>query len=260
MHGTLPRDEGAEGTSTSTSLGSSEGAGVTSLASPARIPSSMVHELRTPLTAIHGYAQLLKRSPTDSAMGERAVDVILRETVRLGDLLKQLSEVAEIDSGPLTIAPGRANATDVARDVAEHLGKQGGSHEVVVDGESVEGQFDPRRLAQLLAHLIDNAIKYSPEGGRITVSIERAAGTVHVSVTDPGIGIPVEEAERVYERFARASNVQQANARGLGLGLYVSREIARQAGGRVWHEPATPSGTVFHLTIPDAPPPTSGAG
>ncbi len=95
----------------------------------------MVHELRTPLTAIHGYAQLLKRSPADSTMVDRAADVILRESSRLGDLLKQLSEVAEIDSGPLHLASVRANATDVVRDVAEHVGKKGRGHEVVVDGE-----------------------------------------------------------------------------------------------------------------------------
>ncbi len=124
----------------------------------------------------------------------------------------------------------------------------------------VEGHLDARRLAQILSHLIDNAIKYAPDGGRITVGIERVAGAVHISVADPGIGIPPEEEEHVYQRFARASNVQSANARGLGLGLYVAREIATHAGGHVWHERGTPGGTVFHVAIPHASPPVSATG
>ena len=236
MSGTLPAGDGAE-----RDVGRS---------APA-IPSAVVHELRTPLTAIHGYAQLLKRNPADPVMAERAVDVILRESARLGSLLKQLSEVAEIDAGPLSLSPNRANVVDLARDVVEQVAKDADGHEIVIDGEAVEGHVDPRRLTQILSHLIGNAIKYTPAGGRITIGIERAAEGVHVSVADPGIGVPPDEDGRVYERFYRASNAHEAGARGLGLGLYVTREIARQAGGRVWHEPAE-RGTVFHVIVPDA--------
>ena len=220
-------------------------------ASQAAIPSAVVHELRTPLTAIHGYAQLLKRNPSDAAMAERAVDVILRESSRLGSLLKQLSEVAEIDAGPLNVSSNVANVADLARDVVERVGKGAASHEIVVDGEAVEARVDPRRVGQILGHLVDNAVKYTPEGGRVTIAIERRSRGVYISVADPGIGIPPEDGERVYERFSRGSNAHQAGARGLGLGLYVTREIARQTGGQVWHERADTGGTVFHVFIPD---------
>ena len=214
------------------------------------IPSAVVHELRTPLTAIHGYAQLLKRNPADASMAERAVDVILRESARLGGLLKQLSEVAEIDAGPLSVSRNQANLLELTREVVEHVGKDAEAHEIVIEGATVEGHVDPRRLSQILSHLVGNAVKYTPQGGRITISLERQAEGIHVSVADTGIGVPAKDNGRVYERFYRGSNAQQAGARGLGLGLYVTREIARQTGGRVWHESGD-GGTVFHVVVPD---------
>ena len=232
MDGRLPRDGAADG----------------NVREAPAIPSAVVHELRTPLTAIHGYAQLLKRNPSDASMAERAVDVILRESARLGSLLKQLSEVAEIDAGPLSVSKNQANVVELARDVAEHVGKNAEGHEIVIEAEAVDGHVDPRRLSQILSHLVDNAVKYTPQGGRITIGIERQAEGIHISVADSGIGVPAEDGRQVYERFYRGSNAQQAGVRGLGLGLYVTREIARQSGGRVWHETAE-GGTVFHVVV-----------
>jgi signal transduction histidine kinase len=217
------------------------------------IPSSVVHELRTPLTAIHGYAQLLKRSSTDAAIAERAVDVILRESARLGSLLNQIYEVAELEAGRVTIQPVKANLSDVARSAAQQIARDVAKHELVVDASGdVECTCDPRRVSQVLTHVLSNAISYSPEGGRVTIGLERQAGEVHITVADPGIGIPPEDADRIYERHYRGQNAQRIGVRGLGLGLYVTREITQRLGGRVWHEPREGGGTIFHLVVPDA--------
>lgn len=86
----------------------------------------------------------------------------------------------------------------------------------------------------------------------MTIEVQRREGSTHISVTDPGVGIPPEEAERVYERYYRGRVAERAGIRGLGLGLYVAREVVVQCGGRLWHEPRDGGGTTFHLVIPDA--------
>ena len=243
------RRSGAEG------VGAAAGDVVRTAATEPRpgIPSSIVHELRTPLTAIHGYAQLLQRSLSNPAMAERAVAVILGETKRLSELLNQLYEVAELDSRPLTPAPTRTKIMELARSAAEQAAPRSDKHELVVVGDpEVECHCDPRRLSQILAHLLSNAICYSPDGGRVTIGVEREPGAVHLTVTDPGIGIPPEEAERVYERYFRGREAQRTGVRGLGLGLYVASEVASRTGARVWHEPGDGRGTVFHVLVPDA--------
>jgi signal transduction histidine kinase len=219
---------------------------------PGGIPSSVVHELRTPLTAIHGYAQLLQRNPSNAAVARRGIEIILRETGRLASLLNQLSEVAELDTGALKLEPTQVDVGHVARDVAEQVGRGADAHELVVEErDGVEGRCDPRRLAQVLSHVVGNAVKYAPEGGRITIEIERQGETTHIAVADPGIGIPSEDDGRVYERYYRGRAAERTGARGLGLGLYVAREVASRCGGRIWHEPAPNGGTIFHVLWPD---------
>lgn len=212
-----------------------------------------VHELRTPLTAIHGYAQLLRRGIADPTITQRAIDVILRETTRLSGLLSELSELADVEADALTFAPVDADIAKITRGVVDQAAVAAANHKLVVDGgESVAARTDPRRVAQVLAHLIDNAIKHTPGGGRITIHVERHNGAIHVAVADPGIGVDPEDAGRIYDRFYRGRNAERAGVRGLGVGLHVVSEIVVRGGGRLWHEPVESGGTVFHVSLPDA--------
>lgn len=211
-----------------------------------------VHELRTPLTAIHGYAQLLRRGMSDPALAQRAVDVILRETNRLSLLLGDLSEVAELDSASFYIDPVEADLIAVARAVADKARHVDGRHDLrVEDDTSLVARLDPRRVTQVLAHLLSNALGYTPEGGQITIQVKRGPDGVHIAVSDTGMGISSQEAERIYERYFRGRDAERSSTRGLGLGLYIVREIVRRSGGRVWHEPSEGGGTTFHVTLPE---------
>ncbi len=217
------------------------------------IPSLVVHELRTPLTAIHGYTQLIERNPANQAAVMRASGVILQETRRLAELLNHLSEVAELDADLVTHQPVVTDVVGVVRDVVDRARRRSGLHALAVlnDGPVV-GRCDPRRLGQLLSHLVANAICYAPDGGRVPISVGRCHNEVHITVFDPGLGIAPEEHERVYERYFRGQSATRTGVRGLGLGLYLAREVAARCGGRVWHEPGDNGGTVFHLVLPDA--------
>ena len=211
-----------------------------------------VHELRTPLTAIHGYAQLLRRGLSNPAMAERALDIILRESARLSALLSQLSEVAELDSDSFALAPDQLDLLLVARSVAERASGEAGGRELEVIGDGpVPLRADPRRVTQVLTHVVRNAVNYTPNGGPVTIRPERQDGAAHVTVADSGIGVAEEDGERIYERYYRGRNVERAGVRGLGLGLSVAREVVTRCGGRIWHEPNRAGGTIFYVVWPD---------
>jgi signal transduction histidine kinase len=221
----------------------------------APMPRAVVHELRTPLTAIHGYAQLLQRGLSDPAVSQRAVDVILRETTRLSGLLSALSEVAELDSGAFPFDPVDVDMVPVVRGAAERARARADARDLVVAGAgSLAARSDPRRVSQILAHLLTNAISYTPEGGRVVIGVEREPGAIHITVSDNGMGVNAADGDRIYERYYRSRDAERAGVRGLGLGLYVVREIAGRAGGRVWHEPGPDGGTTFHVLLPDRAP------
>ena len=218
------------------------------------LPSSVVHELRTPLTAIHGYAQLLRRGGSLNGVTERAVDTILRETTRLAAQLKQLSEIAELQSGRFASSASAADVGQLTRAAAELAMQQSDAPKVVVEGEAeVRARCDSHRLTQVLSHVLSNAVAYTPPDGKVRILIEREEGGVHLSIEDGGIGIDEEETERIYEPYYRGARALRSGVRGLGVGLYVARQVARRCGGELRHEPIE-NGTRFHLTWPDAEP------
>ncbi|HEX6608226.1 MAG TPA: ATP-binding protein, partial [Chloroflexia bacterium] len=119
----------------------------------------------------------------------------------------------------------------------------------------VTGVYDPVRMMQLIENLVENAVKYSPEGGPVRVQVWQEAGTNHLSVTDSGIGIPTEDLPHVFERFHRGTNVDDRRFAGMGLGLFICRGIAEQHGGHIWATRAPGRGSTFHVALPVAAPP-----
>jgi signal transduction histidine kinase len=112
--------------------------------------------------------------------------------------------------------------------------------------------MDPHRLEQVLANVIGNAIKYSPEGGDVDITVreDRAAGIARLDVRDRGVGIPAAQQARVFGRFARADNATALGIKGTGLGLYITRELVERHGGRIWFDSVENQGTTFHLALP----------
>ncbi|MEA2785639.1 MAG: hypothetical protein QOF71_1743, partial [Candidatus Eremiobacteraeota bacterium] len=109
---------------------------------------------------------------------------------------------------------------------------------------------DPGQLQQVLANLVDNAVKYSPDGGRVTVTLERRADQMRFAVSDPGLGIPAAEQRRIFEKFYRLDPDMNHGIGGTGLGLYICRELVRRVGGRIWVESQEGKGSTFFVELP----------
>ena len=223
------------------------------------------HELRTPLTAIKGHAQLLKRAQdgreTDEERLARWVGAILDGVERLTDLTDDLLDVARIRTGQFALRPRPVDVVALVDRVCAHCRDSlDGRHELVValPDEPCVVAADAGRIEQVLENLLGNAVKYSPEGGTVRVAVAEQPGGVEVAVRDDGIGLPPDALEAVFEPFARAANALTRELPGLGLGLYICRDIARRHGGRLWAESdGDGQGTTMRLFLPTRQTPTA---
>jgi PAS domain S-box-containing protein len=219
--------------------------------------SAVSHELRTPLTSIYGFAETLLRE--DVVFGEQERRTFLRyitsESQRLTGIVDALLNVARLDSGDLhvNIAP-----TDIAELVSEAVagakGDGANGHTFVVDlpQEPLAAEADPDKLRQVFAILLDNAVKYSPQGGTVTVGAKRNQETVEVRVADEGPGIPQSEQERIFRKFYRGSDAggRPASAGGTGLGLFIAQGLVEAMGGRIWVSSGEGRGSSFEFELP----------
>jgi signal transduction histidine kinase len=220
--------------------------------------SSAAHDLKTPVAAALLPAQVLEggapRAPAAPADLPR-LQALVGELRRLKDLVHELLDASRAEQGRLV---GRLEPLDVGA-LAEQVCRRripDERHRYSVEAEpAVVGQYDGARLRQLLDNLIDNAVKYSPDGGIIQIKVWQCDGEAWLAVTDPGIGIPAEELTMIFERFHRAGNVDDRRFVGMGLGLFICRAIAEQHGGRIWASSAGPGrGSTFHVALPLASP------
>jgi len=220
--------------------------------------STVSHELRTPLAAIYGAAMTLRRSDVtlDDAQRARMLDVVSGEADRLARTVNDILWASRLDAGSLHVTISRCDLPALAHEVIEaqraHLDR---AHELVLvaagDVPPVSG--DPDKVGRVLINLIDNAIKYSPDGGRVELRVRSAGGNVRLSVVDPGLGIPAAERRRVFEKFYRLDPDMTRGVGGTGLGLYICRELVRRMGGRIWVESAgLGRGSTFQLELPAA--------
>lgn len=216
-----------------------------------RFVADASHELRAPLTAIQANLELLERRP-DMPPAERqeAVSEATRETQRLTRLVADLLTLARADAG----VPLRRRRIELDQAVMEAFGEarhlaRGQRLEVQsLEPATVEG--DPDRLKQLLLALLDNALKYTPAGGQVTLGLRRNGVAAEVSVRDNGVGIPAEDLPHVFDRFYRADPARARDPGGTGLGLSIARWIARQHGGDVALTSAPGSGTTATIRLP----------
>jgi signal transduction histidine kinase len=211
--------------------------------------SMAVHELRTPLTAIDGHAQLAQRFLTkDPVRAADSLGRIREQSKRMSRLIADLLDRARVSVGELSLEV-------VTFDLGVAAAHTIGLHEVgfkpriaFATAAGVRTQGDPERIAQILANLLDNAIKYSSPGSPIGVSLTVAGNEAQVRVTDQGVGVPDDERERIFAPFYRTSRTREIP--GTGLGLHISRRIAEQHHGRLWLDSTSPAGSVFVLALP----------
>ncbi|HUP33131.1 MAG TPA: PAS domain-containing protein [Gaiellaceae bacterium] len=217
--------------------------------------STVSHELRTPLAAIYGAAMTLRREDVTlgSEQQEGMLEVIAGESQRLARIVNDILLASRLDSGAETMSIGNADAIEIARGVlaaAEtHLPAD---VELVLAAPDPGPQVaaDPDALRQVLVNLVENAVKYSPEGGRVELELAPQDGGLRFAVRDRGLGIPASEHERIFEKFFRLDPNLSRGVGGTGLGLYISRELVRRMGGRIRVESEPGRGSTFSFELP----------
>lgn len=235
--------------------------------------AAAAHDLKTPLTAIRGYAQLALRlaRPLDEPRLTGQLDMIRARGEELMYLMDSLLDMSRIQGGRLRLDLASFALDEALDKVVRYfdfdLQRQGRSVEIDLAPASLRVVWDRARVERILINLIGNAIKYSPDGGAVSVRVRRDAGSdrdiVRMAVTDRGIGIPPEERERIFERFYRSRETIDAGFRGTGIGLYTTGEIVAAHGGRIWAGDALHGGrgATMHVVMPaDASTPEGDAG
>jgi signal transduction histidine kinase len=217
--------------------------------------SAAAHDLKTPLTTLIAQAQMLERRALrypDAPSDLKAIQRLIKEGQRLRDLVLELLDALRAEQGNLIGQREETDITEVVREICvRHTTKE---HACSVESNgSLVGMYDRNRVSQLIENLVENAIKYSPDGGKVRVRVQQQNGQAHLTVTDIGIGIPAEDISHIFDRFYRARNVDDKRFAGLGLGLFICRGIVEQHGGQIWASRNDGQGTTVHVTLPLGP-------
>ena len=241
--------------------------------------SVVSHELRTPLTNIKGYTQHLARRlerrirkiqetqpahdiPTldlPEHVDLRSVLIVQSQTDRLERLVSDLLDRSRVQWGQLTLEYEDFYLADVLTECIRSVQASAEQHTLFLDIQVSDTQIfaDKNRISQVIGNLLDNAVKYSPQGGQVTVRLQEQENMYLISVIDQGIGVNPEHYEHIFERFYRVSNAPTRQYSGVGLGLYVAKAIVTKHGGNIWlSENKGIGGTVFYVTLPRTAPTT----
>ena len=236
-----------------------------------RFLSIAAHELKTPVTALKGTAQLLlrrqARGQLDPTRLARTLAILNTSATRLAELTDDLLDVARIRTGHLPLAPRPTDLVALVREAMARASEQlGATQRLILEspGDPPAVAADAARVDQVLMNLLDNAMKYSPDGGAITVTVRAEAGGVVTRVRDEGIGVPAGAAETIFAPFGRAANAVAGSLPGMGLGLYICHNIIERHGGWIRAESdGEERGTTFSFWLPVATatgqPETAGA-
>jgi signal transduction histidine kinase len=216
--------------------------------------STLAHEMRTPLTSIKGYstALLMEETTFSPETQQEFLQIIDEECDVLRDLIHDLLESSIIDAGLLRLEPQPVMLPRLAKSLTDDIANHTQQHRFLVDFPShfpiVDA--DPDRIAQVLRNLLDNAVKYSPQGGLVVVRGEVREAEVVISVADQGVGIAPEHLNRLFEKFFRVESGLGRHVVGSGLGLPIAHTIVESHGGQIWAESQVEQGTTLYFTLP----------
>lgn len=217
--------------------------------------ATVSHDLRNPLSVIQTLAGLLKASET---YHERAVDGILAQSRHLERLTSDLLDASRLQSGQLSMRPGWVDLGTLLQTLVATMQTTSAHHQLGLKLPLAlrPGWWDRDRVEQVAGNLLRNALKYSPDGGRITVTVEDERGQLRVAVADQGMGLPAEVLPFLFDRFFRSEDARRSSAKGLGLALFISKSLVEAHGGRIWAESdGVGQGSRFSFTLPYRTPP-----
>ena len=214
--------------------------------------SIVSHEFRTALTGIQGFSELIRDGGLETDEVRAYGGYIFNDADRINRLIGDMLDLDRMESGRMSMRSGDVDINEVLTEAMARAGT--GASQV-----EFKSDLDPRlpivmgdrdRLIQVVSNLVNNAIKYSPDGGTVTLSTRSEGGYALVSVTDTGLGIPPDEIGHVFERFRRVRSGAAQSIPGTGLGLTIVKQIVEMHGGKIWVESAVGHGSAFHFTVP----------
>lgn len=218
--------------------------------------SNVSHELRTPLTAIITFVETLEEGAIDDPEhSRRFLNVIRRNSERMRSLINDILELSAIEARTVTVEPEPVRLASLVNECFMALASLADERHVALVNEAPAEVFvhaDARRLEQMLTNLVDNAIKFSVEGGAVRIAHERTGARDHVHVTDTGEGIAPEHLPRIFERFYRVDRARSRALGGTGLGLAIVKHLARAHGGEATVRSAPGEGSTFTIELPAA--------
>jgi signal transduction histidine kinase len=215
--------------------------------------ANLSHELRTPLTTLAGYAEMLATAQFPPQRVKEMSQAMYDDASRLGSMIDHLLDMSRLEAGDLAMDREPVQIDKVIETTVEAYIAQGKRNVVLqIRRPLPEVYADREQIGQVMSNLIDNALRYSPEGSRVDVVVETMGGELRVGVRDKGIGIAPDEQERVFESFYRAERPRTNGVRGAGLGLALSKHIVEAHGGRIWVESEPGRGSAFYFTLPVA--------
>jgi PAS domain S-box-containing protein len=216
------------------------------------------HQLRTPLSAINTYASMLSSGYKGELNDGQQEDmkIILSAVERMNELITALLDISKLEAGALHVKLKEANIMQLLKLTLDQLNQFARSKEIDlsldVAEEDIVMQCDPLLLGEIYSNLISNAIKYTPQKGKVTISLKKKNQEVLFMVQDTGYGIPDSLQDQVFTKFFRASNIQKRDATGTGLGLYMVKQIAEVMDGRLWFNSREDKGSLFCFALPAA--------
>jgi signal transduction histidine kinase len=219
-----------------------------------RFVSSVSHELRTPLTSMIGYLEIVRAGEVGDLTEEqqRFLEIVDRNCQRLNELIDDILVTARMDSGRFTLERTPVDLGGLAAERVESIQPEADRRNVELHLEVREDPpaiwADPMRLGQTLDNLLSNAIKFTRPGGTVRVTVSSQGDTAHLEVSDTGVGIPQDEAAKVFERFFRASTAE--TVKGTGLGLSIAKSIVEAHGGTIAVDSEVGVGTTFRIDLP----------
>ncbi len=216
------------------------------------------HELRGPVTVIRGYVSMLEGGLLGDLndRGRKAATVMAAKVSEMNELIEEMIDAARLEEGGLSLRPVDVDLRDIAHEAAEVVAPLVGSnHRLNLDlpDRRVRVHVDPDRTRTIITNLLSNAIKYSPEGGEIVCSVRSRAGMARVAVSDQGLGIARENMATLFTRFGRIITPETEHLKGTGLGLFLSRQLARLQGGEITVASIEGEGSTFTLQLPLVP-------